>query len=143
MRKYLFLFFGVLLALSSCTVPKGITMAKDQSIVVTPNPILVDQNTINFEVSVKAPRSMIKKGATYSIFLFLRWKDNELELTPLTHWTKDSVTLNYLSMKKYSIPYKPEYTDAFLEMQFIAQKGTKSKIGPKLPIAMIKVDQQR
>jgi tetratricopeptide (TPR) repeat protein len=138
MRKlfYAFVVMGTL-TFTGCTLPKMVKMAKDQNLTVSPNPLEVHKDTVNYEMSATLPVKMLKKGTAYTVNSFYKYGDNELALDPIAFKAEDfpSTTEAPTTKKTFTFPYKPEYKVGTLEVQGAASKGTKSKTTPRMPVA--------
>jgi cytochrome c biogenesis protein ResB len=84
MRKvfYSFLFLAII-ALTGCTLPKMVKMAKDQQVTVTPNPLEVHKDTVTFDLAANLPVKMLKKGTVYTVNTFYKYGDQEVALDPI------------------------------------------------------------
>jgi hypothetical protein len=139
MRKllYAFLITGAL-TFTGCTLPKMVKLAKDQNLQVTPNPLEVHKDTVNYSLSANLPIKMLKKGTVYTLNTFYKYGDSELAQAPIAFKAEDypnSSTEQPKVTKAFSFPYKDAYKTGTLEAQGVASKGTKSKTTPRLPIA--------
>ncbi len=138
MRKllYAFVIMGTL-TFTGCTLPKMVKMAKDQNLTVSPNPLEVHKDTVNYELSATLPVKMLKKGTVYTVNSFYKYGESELALDPVPFKAEDfpSTTESPTTKKSFTFPYKPEYKVGTLEVQGVASKGTKSKTTPRLPVA--------
>jgi hypothetical protein len=139
MRKLLYALLIVgALTFTGCTLPKMVKLAKDQNVQVTPNPLEVHKDTVNYSVSANLPVKMLKKGTVYTLNSFYKYGDNELALPPIPFKAEDfpnSSTEQPKVTKAFSFPYKDAYKVGTLEVQGVASKGTKSKTTARLPIA--------
>ena len=138
MRKlfYAFVVMGTL-TFTGCTLPKMVKMAKEQQLTVSPNPLEVHKDTVNYEMSAVLPVKMLKKGTVYTVNSFYKYGDKELALDPVPFKAEEfpSTTETPKVKKNFSFPYKAEYKIGTLEVQGVASKGTKSKTTPRLPVA--------
>ncbi|HZY82306.1 MAG TPA: hypothetical protein VFE50_22430 [Cyclobacteriaceae bacterium] len=138
MRKlfYAFVVMGTL-TFTGCTLPKMVKMAKDQNLTVSPNPLEVHKDTVNYDMSATLPMKMLKKGTVYTVNSFYKYGDKELALDPVPFKAEDfpSTTEAPTVKKSFSFPYKPEYKVGTLEVEGVASKGTKNKKTARLPIA--------
>lgn len=139
MRKivYAFLIIGAI-TFSGCTLPKMVKMAKEQNLTVTPNPLEVHKDTVNYEMAANLPVKMLKKGTAYSVNSFYKYGDSELALDPIDFKAEDfpNAATEQPSMKKtFSFPYQPAYKVGTLEVEGVAKKGTKSKTTPRMAVA--------
>lgn len=139
MRKlfYAFLIVGAL-TFTSCTLPQMIKAAKEQKLEVTPNPLEVHKDTVNFDLAGNLPVKMLKKGTVYTLNTFYKYGESELALDPVALRAEDypnSSTEEVKVSKAFSFPYKDAYKVGTVEVQGVASKGTKSKTTPRMPLA--------
>jgi len=139
MRKsvYAFIIIGALAA-NSCTLPKMIKMAKQQNLTVTPNPLEVHKDTVNYEMAANLPVKMLKKGTVYTVNSFYKHGDSELALDPIPFKAEDypnAASEQPRVTKQFSFPYKEAYKVGTLQVEGVAQKGTKSKKTERLDVA--------
>jgi tetratricopeptide (TPR) repeat protein len=139
MRKllYAFVIMGTL-TFTGCTLPKMVKMAKDQNLTVSPNPLEVHKDTVNFEMSASIPAKMLKKGTAYTVNSFYKYGESELALDPIAFKAEDfpsASTTAPATKKTFTFPYKPEYKVGTLEVQGVASKGSKNKTTPRMPVA--------
>src|SRR6478609_8803328 len=139
MRKlvYVTLLVGAL-SFSSCTLPKMVKMAKEQNLTVTPNPLEVHKDTVVYEMAANLPVKMLKKGTVYNLNSFYKYGDNELALDPIAFKAEDypnNATEQPRVTKSFSFPYQPAYKTGVLQVEGVAQKGTKTKKTERLDVA--------
>ncbi len=139
MRKfvYAFLIIGTL-TFTGCTLPSMIKMSKEQNLTVTPNPLEVHKDTVNYEMAANLPVKMLKKGTVYSINSFYKYGDSEVAMDPIAFKAEDypnASTEQPKVTKSFSFPYQPAYKTGTLEVEGVASKGTKSKTTPRLAVA--------
>jgi hypothetical protein len=128
-----------MLSLAGCTLPQMVKLAKQQQMVVTPNPLEVHKDTVAFEMAATLPVKMLKKGTVYSVNPFYKYGDKELALTPFQFKGDDypaSATEQPKVTKQFSFAYQPAYKQGILQVEGVAQKGTKTKkTEPRLDVA--------
>jgi hypothetical protein len=128
-----------MLSLAGCTLPQMVKLAKQQQMVVTPNPLEVHKDTVAFEMAATLPVKMLKKGTVYSVNPFYKYGDKELALTPFQFKGDDypaSATDQPKVTKQFSFAYQPAYKQGILQVEGVAQKGTKTKkTEPRLDVA--------
>jgi hypothetical protein len=139
MRKlvYATLLIGAL-SFSGCTLPKMVKMAKEQNLTVTPNPLEVHKDTVNFEMAASLPVKMLKKGTVYTVNSFYKYGESELALEPLAFKAEDfpnSTTEQPKVNKKFMFPYKDAYKTGVLQVEGVASKGPKNKVTPRMDVA--------
>jgi len=139
MRKlvYVTLLVGAF-SFSSCTLPKMVKMAKEQNLTVTPNPLEVHKDTVNYEMAASLPVKMLKKGTVYTVNSFYKYGESELALDPIAFKAEDfpnSSTEQPKVNKKFMFPYKEAYKTGVLQVEGAASKGPKSKVTPRMDVA--------
>jgi hypothetical protein len=139
MRKlvYVFLIIGTL-GFTACTLPKMAKMAKDQNLTVTPNPLEVHKDTVNYEMAANIPVKMLKKGTVYTVNSFYKAGDKEIALDPIPFKAEDypnSAVEAPKVTKSFSFPYEPSLKTGILQVEGVASKGTKSKALPRMDVA--------
>jgi Flp pilus assembly protein TadD len=139
MRKvfYSFLFLAII-ALTGCTLPKMVKMAKDQQVTVTPNPLEVHKDTVTFDLAANLPVKMLKKGTVYTVNTFYKYGDQEVALDPIPFKAEDypnASTEEPKVTKNFSFAYQPAMKRGTLQVEGSASKGTKSKTTERLPVA--------
>jgi tetratricopeptide (TPR) repeat protein len=129
-----------MLSLAGCTLPQMVKLAKQQQMVVTPNPLEVHKDTVAFEMAASLPVKMLKKGTVYTVNPFYKYDDKELALTPFQFKGDDypaSATEQPKVTKQFSFPYQPAYKRGILQVEGVAQKGSKTKkTEPRLDVAV-------
>ncbi len=139
MRKlvYSLLIIGTI-TFTGCTLPQMIKMAKQQKLEIKPNPLEVHKDTVNFDLSGNLPVKLLKKGTVYTLNTFYKYGDNELALPAVPLKAEDypnSAKEETKVTKAFMFPYKDAYKRGTVEIQGVANKGTKSKPTPRLPYA--------
>jgi hypothetical protein len=139
MRKLVYAFITIgALAVSSCTLPKMVKMAKEQNLTVTPNPLEVHKDTVNYEMAANLPVKMLKKGTVYTLNSYYKHGDSEFSLDPIPFKSEDypnADTEQPRVAKQFSFPYKEAYKVGTLQIEGVAQKGTKIKKTERLDVA--------
>lgn len=132
MRKvvYSIVIIGML-SLAGCTLPQMAKLAKQQNLTVTPNPLEVHKDTVAYELAANLPVKMLKKGTIYTLNSFYKYGDKELAVNPPVVFKGDdypaAATEQPKITKSFSFPYQPAYKSGTLELEGVAQKGTKTK----------------
>ncbi|HCW06772.1 MAG TPA: hypothetical protein DGG95_05340 [Cytophagales bacterium] len=134
MRKIVYS-LGIILTLTmaGCTLPQMIKMVKDQKLETKPNPLEVHKDTVAFDMSGNLPAKLLKKGTVFTVNPFYTYGDKELALPPVALKAEDypkNATEQTSISKSFSFPYKEEYRQGQVEVQFVASKGAKSKTLP-------------
>jgi hypothetical protein len=140
MRKlvYSLLILGVL-TLAGCTLPQMVKMSKEQQLTVTPNPLEVHKDTVTFDMAANLPVKMLKKGTVYTVNTFYKYGEQEQSLEPITFKAEDypnAATEQPKVTKTFSFAYAPAMKSGVLEVQGVAQKGSKSKPTPRMQVAV-------
>jgi outer membrane protein OmpA-like peptidoglycan-associated protein len=139
MRKlvYTLVSFGAL-ALAGCTLPQMIKMVKDKKVEVSPNPLEVHKDTVNFAMSGNIPAKVLKKGTVLTVNTFYKYGESELALPAIPFKAEDypaNATSETPVSKNFSFPYQAAYKQGTLEIGFVASKGPKSKTTPRVAVA--------
>lgn len=139
MRKLLYALAIIgALTFTGCTLPSMVKLAKQQNLQVTPNPLEVHKDTVNYSFSANLPVKMLKKGTVYTLNSFYKYGENELALDPIPFKAEDfpnSGTEQPKVTKSFLFPYKDAYRNGTIEVQGVASKGAKSKTTERLPVA--------
>src|SRR5215813_7130900 len=124
---------------AGCTLPNMIKLAKQQNLTVTPNPLEVHKDTVAYEMSASLPVKMLKKGTVYTLNSYYKYGDKEMALPAMPFKGDDyanAATEQPKITKSYTFPYQPEYKVGTLQVEGVAQKGTKSKTTPRMDVAV-------
>ncbi|MCU0397340.1 MAG: tetratricopeptide repeat protein [Cyclobacteriaceae bacterium] len=140
MRKlvYALLIVGVL-SFSGCTLPQMVKMSKEQQLTVTPNPLEVHKDTVAFEMAVNLPVKMLKKGTVYTVNTFYKYGEQETALESIPFKAEDypnSSTEQPRVSKNFTFAYAPAMKSGVLQVEGVASKGTKSKVTPRMDVAV-------
>jgi tetratricopeptide (TPR) repeat protein len=140
MRKlvYAFLIVGAL-NLAGCTLPQMVKMAKEQQLIVTPNPLEVHKDTVAFSMAANLPVKMLKKGTVYTLNTYYKYGEQETALDPIAFNATDypnSATEQPRVSKDFSFAYKPAMKSGIVQVEGVASKGTKSKATPRMDVAV-------
>lgn len=129
-----------MLSLAGCTLPQMIKLAKQQQLTVVPNPLEVHKDTVAYEMSASLPVKMLKKGTVYTLNTFYKYGDKEMALPAIPFKGDDyanAATEQPKITKTFSFPYQPELKVGELQVEGVAQKGTKTKTtSPRLTVAV-------
>jgi hypothetical protein len=139
MRKlvYSFLIIGAL-SLAGCTLPQMVKKAKEQNVTVTPNPLEVHKDTVNFEMAANLPVKMLKKGTVYTVNTFYKYGENETALEPIPFKAEDypnAKTEQPKVTKSFFFAYAPAMKVGEVQVEGVASKGSKAKTTPRLTVA--------
>lgn len=126
--------------LSGCALSKMAKMAKDQELTVTPNPLEVHNNQVDFEISAILPVKMLKKGKVYRVSPVYTYGNSEMSLKEIDFVAEDFPnrdTEQPRRAEKFSFPYSPELNPGVLAVEGAAidPRNGKSKSSPRLDIA--------
>jgi outer membrane protein OmpA-like peptidoglycan-associated protein len=141
MRKVVHLIVIIgMLSLAGCTLPNMIKLAKQQNLTVTPNPLEVHKDTVAYEMAASLPVKMLKKGTVYTLNSFYKYGDKEMALPPIPFKGDDypaAATEQPKVTKSFSFAYQPAYKSGTLQVEGVAQKGTKTKTtSPRMDVAV-------
>ena len=128
-----------MLSLSGCTLPQMIKLAKQQNLTVTPNPMEVHKDSVSYEMAAALPVKMLKKGTSYTLNSFYKYGDKEMSLPGIPFKGDDyakSATEQPKITKTFNFPYQPAYKTGTLQVEGVAQQGTKTKTTPRLDVAV-------
>ncbi len=140
MRKvvYSIVIIGML-SLAGCTLPQMIKLAKQQNLTVTPNPLEVHKDTVAYEMVASLPVKMLKKGTVYTLNSFYKYGDKEMALPAIPFKGDDyanSATEQPKITKSFSFAYQPAYKTGTIQVEGVAQKGTKTLKTARLDVAV-------
>lgn len=129
-----------ILSLSGCSLPNMIKAAQEQDLTVTPNPLEVHADSVNFEMSANLPVKMLKKGKVYTIKAFYKAGDSEKELESIEFKADDypnSGEQQPKQSKSFSFPYDESLKSGVLEIQGVASdpKSAKTKETARMEVA--------
>jgi hypothetical protein len=139
MRKlvYSFLIIGAL-SLAGCTLPQMVKKAKEQNVTVTPNPLEVHKDTVNFEMAANLPVKMLKKGTVYTVNTFYKYGEKETALEPIPFKAEDypnAKTEQPKVTKSFFFAYDPAMKLGEVQVEGVASKGSKAKTTPRMTVA--------
>ena len=105
------IFIASVLFLSGCTLKKMIKMAKEQQLTVTPSPLEMHGNKVEFEMSALLPAKMLKKNTIYTVKAYYQYGDQKLDLGNIEFKASDypDPTVQPKVSQKFEFDYKPEY----------------------------------
>ncbi len=77
------LFYAIALvgvmSMSGCSLGKMIKMAEQQQLTVTPSPLEVHADSVDFEMAATLPVKMLKKGKAYTVKTFYEYGEKEVQ----------------------------------------------------------------
>src|SRR5262245_53549786 len=116
-----------------------VKMSKEQQLTVTPNPLEVHKDTVAFDMSAALPVKMLKKGTVYTLNTYYKYGDKEMALPAVPFKGDDyanSATEQPKTTKSFSFAYQPAYKTGTLQVEGVAQQGTKTKTTPRMDVAI-------
>ncbi|WOK05013.1 MAG: tetratricopeptide repeat protein [Imperialibacter sp.] len=133
--------FGILfgsLLMSGCALNKMIKLANDQQLEVTPNPLELHADKVEFEMSAILPPKMLPGGTSYSLKTFYQYGTNEAELGTVEFKAGDFPNSSSTTSRKsqtFSFAYDPAMAKGDVMIQGVAAKGAKNKTTEKMKVA--------
>ncbi|MBR9999451.1 MAG: hypothetical protein KFF73_10790 [Cyclobacteriaceae bacterium] len=124
---------------SGCALNQMVKMAKDQDLKVTPNPLELHGNSVDFEVSATLPVKMLKKNLVYAYEARYEYEGQSYELDRIEFVANDFPdrdTNQPRRTKEYSMPYSPGMEDGDLVLQGFAIDPRKNKEKETPPLAV-------
>lgn len=128
-----------MLGLAGCTLPQMIKLAKQQNLQVAPNPLEVHKDSVSYEMSASLPVKMLKKGTVYTLNSFYKYGDKEMALPAIVFNGDDfanSATEQPKLSKTFTFAYQPALKTGTVQVEGVAQKGTKTKTTPRMDVAV-------
>ena len=126
---------------SGCALNQMVKMAKDQDLKVTPNPMELHGNMVEYEISATLPVKMLKKDLVYAIDQRYEYEGQAYDLERIEFAANDfpdrDVTQPRM-VKTYSFAYSPGMEDGSLVIEGTAidpRKNKEVKATPPMPIA--------
>ncbi|MDQ3394867.1 MAG: OmpA family protein [Bacteroidota bacterium] len=123
---------------SGCTLQKMVKRGKNQQITVTPNPLEVHADTVNFSLAATLPAKTLRKGKIYTVNTFYEFGGEELPLEGVEFAAENFKGNDQPNQKKdYSFAYRPEMQDGDLTVQGVASnpKNQKSRSSARMKVA--------
>ncbi|MEO1053327.1 MAG: hypothetical protein AAFX87_22025 [Bacteroidota bacterium] len=142
MRNFTYVLIVVsALIISSCALPQMVKLAEQQQLTVSPNPLEVHADTVNFEMAANLPLKMLKKDHTYTISTYYKYGESELELDPIAFKLEDFPNADSeqpRQNKDFSFAYSPAMKQGTVEIKGTASnnKNGKSKETERLEVAV-------
>lgn len=126
--------------LSGCSLSQMIKKASEQNLTVTPSPLEMHADTVDFTMSALLPVNMLKKGKVYTLKTTYKYSDKSLALPDIEFKYEDypnQKTQQPQVSKKFSFPYNEEMRRGDLVIQGEASSPNgKSKSTPEMPLAV-------
>ena len=143
MKKLVYALFLVgVLSFSGCSLNQMVKMADQQQLTVTPSPLEVHADTVNFEMSAALPVKMLKKGKVYTVNNFYEFGDREIQPQPTSIEFKQEDFPNANEQQpriseNFSFPYEDAMQSGKLTVQGVASdpRNNKSKETPRMDVA--------
>ncbi len=131
---------SAIFTLSGCSLNQMIKASKEQNLTVTPNPLEVHADTVNFEMAANLPVKMLKKGKVYTINSYYKHATGENQLEAIEFKADDYPNAGDTEPKinkSFSMPYSPAMLKGDLEIEGVASdpKNGKSKVSERLKVA--------
>jgi tetratricopeptide (TPR) repeat protein len=123
-----------------CALPQMVKAAKDNNLVVTPNPLEVHADTVKYSLSATLPPKLLKPGKVFTVNSFYKYGDQERELRGVEfkaddYPNSDSEAVNVT--EEFMFPYNPDMDRGNLQIVGVASdpKNGKFKESDRLSIA--------
>ena len=141
MRKLFYM--AIMLAamsFSGCSLKSMVKMANDQQMTVSPNPLELHGDSVNFEVAANLPVKMLKKGKVYTAKFFYKYGDKEVAAGDISFNAEDYPNSNETAPRasgNFSFAYEPAMKTGNVEVLGVASdpRNGKSEESPRLQIA--------
>jgi len=107
-----------------------VKMADQQQLTVTPSPLEVHADTVNFEMSAALPVKMLKKGKAYTVKVFYEFGDREVETESIEFKQEDFPNANEVEPRvsqSFSFPYEDAMQSGKLRVQGVASDPRNGK----------------
>ena len=126
--------------LTGCPIDKMAQMAEDQQLVITPNPLELHGDTVDFTAEVNLPVKMLKKNTVYTAKFIYKYGDQELEVGTIEFKPEDYPNSDVTppsASKSFSFAYADAMKIGTLEVVGIATDPRKDKSveSVRLPVA--------
>ncbi|QCK14797.1 tetratricopeptide repeat protein [Mangrovivirga cuniculi] len=119
-----------MLALSGCSLSQMTKAAKEQQLTVTPNPLEVHADTVEYEMSAVLPVKMLKKGKVYTIKNYYVYGDQEVSVGEVSFRAEDYPNASDeqpRESKTFSFPYDPAMSKGELQVMGVASNPENGK----------------
>lgn len=123
---------------SGCTLQQMVKRGKEQQITVTPNPLEVHADTVNFQLSAVLPPKTLRKGKVYTVNTVYEYGDEELPLEGVEFTAENFEGNQQPEQKKdYSFAYRPEMQEGDLMVQGVASnpRNQRSRSSERMKVA--------
>ncbi len=141
MKKLLYALFLVgIITISGCSLSQMVKLAEQQQLTVTPSPLEVHADTVNFEMSAALPVKMLKKGKVYTVNTFYEFGDREVQSESIEFKSENFPNAKEEQPRvsqKFSFPYEDAMQSGKLRVQGVASdpRNGKSKSTERLDVA--------
>ena len=141
MRKLFYM--AIMLAamsFSGCSLKNMVKMANDQQMTVSPNPLELHGDSVNFEVAANLPVKMLKKGKVYTAKFFYKYGDQEVAVGDISFSADDfpnSDDVEPRASGNFSFAYEAAMKSGNVEVMGVASDPRNGKFeeSPRLQIA--------
>jgi len=106
-----------------CALPQMVKAAKDNNLVVTPNPLEVHADTVKYSVSATLPPKLLKPGKVFTVNSFYKYGDQERELRSIEFKAEDypnADTEEVNVTEEFMFPYSPDMARGNLQIVGVA-----------------------
>ena len=138
MKSLLTIFTASVIFLSGCTLKKMIKMAKEQQLTVTPSPLEMHGNKVEFEMSAMLPVKMLKKNTIYTVNTYYQYGDQKFDVGSIEFKASDypDATVQPKVSQTFTFDYNEDYKRGKLMVMGSAAKVTgKSLPTPSMELA--------
>lgn len=141
MKKLVYALFLVgIMTISGCALSQMAKMAQQQQLTVTPSPLEVHADTVNFEMSAALPVKMLKKGKVYTVNTFYEFGDREVQSESIEFKEENFPNAKDQQPRisqNFSFPYEDAMQTGKLKVQGVASdpRNQKSKSTDRLDVA--------
>lgn len=128
-------------AFTGCTLNKMIKMAEEQELTVSPDPLEVHGDSVEFEMSAVLPVKMLKDGKTYEVLPTYEYEGQEKELEGIEFTTEQFPNADDQQPRvteTFSFAYDPNMSNGGLYVKgraYDTENPDKSKESDKMKVA--------
>ncbi|MFA0960652.1 hypothetical protein AB9P05_02480 [Roseivirga sp. BDSF3-8] len=127
-------------AFTGCALNKMIKMAEEQDLTVSPNPLEVHGDSVQFEMSAVLPVKMLKEGKTYTVLPTYEYEGQEKELEGIDFTTEQFPNADDQQPRiteNFAFAYDPDMSNGGLYIKGVAKDNDsdKSKETDKMKVA--------
>lgn len=138
LKSLVTVFVASAIFLSGCTLKKMVKMAQEQQLAVTPSPVEMHGNQVEFEMSAMLPLKMLKKNTIYTVNAYYQFGDQKLDLGKIEFKSADYAdkTIQPKVSETFKFDYLPEHRRGKVMVMGTAAKVTgKSLPTPSMEVA--------